>query len=83
MLRSAFVCGVMALTAALTASAEDFPLEFKTMKAQDVMAFPGGYGTYGSLRLAEPSTLKKSPKAVSRHPLYPTFRSPRVQVCIL
>ena len=54
MIRSTFVCGLMAMAAVVTASAEDFPLTFRTIPAKDVMTFPGGYGTYGQLRLAKP-----------------------------
>ena len=60
----------MAMAAVVTASAEDFPLTFRTIPAKDVMTFPGGYGTYGQLRLAKPERLKREPKAVSRRPLY-------------
>jgi hypothetical protein len=58
------------MAAVVTASAEDFPLTFRTIAAKDVMAFPGGYGTSAQLRLVKPARLKKEPKAVSRHPLY-------------
>lgn len=70
MIRSTFVCGLMAMAAVVTASAEDFPLTFRTIPAKDVMAYPGGYGTYGQLRLEKNGRLQKEPKAVSRHPLY-------------
>src|ERR1035438_539156 len=64
------ICGALALAAAATASAEDFPLTFRTIPAKDVMSFPGGYGVYGQLRVEKPARLRKEPKAMSRHPLY-------------
>ena len=70
MIRPTFVCGLIAVAAVATASAEDFPLTFRTIAPKDVMAFPGGYGAMGQLRLAKPAKLKKEPKAVSGHPLY-------------
>jgi hypothetical protein len=70
MIRPTFVCGLVAIAAAVTASAEDFPLTFRTIPAQDVMAFPGAYGSSTQLRLVKPARLKKEPKAISGHPLY-------------
>ena len=64
------ICGAMAMAAAATASGEDFPLTFRTIPAKDVMSFPGGFGSYGQLRLDKPSRLRREPKAMSRHPLY-------------
>jgi hypothetical protein len=60
----------MAVAVVASASAEDFPLTFRTIPAKDVMSFPGGSGNNGSLQVAKPTKLKKEPKAVSRHPLY-------------
>jgi hypothetical protein len=68
--RPTFVCGLIAVAAVATASAEDFPLTFKVIPAKDVMAFPGGSGNNGSLQSGKPTKLKKEPKAMSRHPLY-------------
>ena len=70
MMRPTFICGLIAVAAVATASAEDFPLTFRTIPAKDVMAFPGGSGSGGSLQVAKPTKLKKEPKAMSRHPLY-------------
>src|ERR1017187_2053943 len=70
MIRTAFVCGLAALVAGMAASAEDFPLTFRTIPAKDVMSFPGGYGLSGQLHLAKPAKLKREPEAASRHPLY-------------
>jgi hypothetical protein len=58
------------LAVALTAGAEDFPLTFRTISAKDVMAFPGGYGAFGQLRLVKPAKLNSEPKAASRRTLY-------------
>ncbi len=74
MIRTTFVCGLAALVAGMAASAEDFPLTFRTIPAKDVMSFPGGPGTYGQVGLARPAKLRKEPKAVSRHPLYGVCR---------
>jgi hypothetical protein len=70
MMKPTSVCGLIAVAAVATASAEVFPLAFHTIAAKDVVAFPGGYGTMGQLRLAKPTKLKAESKAVSRHPLY-------------
>src|ERR1039458_4883765 len=64
------ICGALALAAAATDSAEDFPLTFRTIPAKDVMSFPGGSGNIGSLQTAKPTKLKNEPKATSQHPLY-------------
>ncbi len=70
MMRRALVGGAAVMAAALTATAEDFPLKFETIPAQDVLEFPGGSGTYGMLALAKPGKIKNEPKAVSKRPLY-------------
>ncbi len=70
MIRPTLVCSLLAVAAVVTASAEDFPLTFRTIPAKDVMSFPGGYGTYGQLRLVKPTSVKQEPKAVSRRPRY-------------
>ena len=70
MIRPTFVCGLIAVAAVATASAEDFPLTFHNIAAKDVVTFPGGYGIFGQLRLVKPAKLEKEPDAVSRHPLY-------------
>ena len=54
MIRPTFVCALVAMAAVLTASAEDFPLTFRTIPAKDVMSFPGGQGAYETLQLAKP-----------------------------
>jgi hypothetical protein len=56
MIRPAFVCGLMAAATVVTASAEDFPLNFQTIPAKDVMSFIGGAGVYGLLQPAKPFT---------------------------
>jgi hypothetical protein len=62
------------MAAVVTASAEEFPLTFRTIPAKGVMSFPGGSGTYGQLGPAMPTKLRKEPKAMSRHPLYGVCR---------
>ncbi len=64
------LCGAALTTALLSASAAEFPLQFKTVKGEDVMQFPGGYGAYGQLFLKKPDGLKAEPKAISKYPLY-------------
>ena len=49
MIRPSCLLGLAALAAVATASAGEFPLTFRTIPAKDVMAFPGGYGVYGTL----------------------------------
>jgi hypothetical protein len=70
MKRALILSGCMAMAMAGGASAKDYSFDFKTIKAQDVMSFPGGYGTYGSLRAKKPAELNLEPAAVSQHPLY-------------
>jgi hypothetical protein len=74
MFRPTFVCGLVAVAVVVTATAEDFPLTFRTIPAKEVMSFPGGSGTYGQLATAQPAKLRKEPKAKSRHPLYGVCR---------
>lgn len=68
-------CITMLVGALLTASAVEFPLQFKTIKADEVMSFPGGYGAYGQLSFKKPEELKAEPKAVSKYPCYGTITS--------
>jgi hypothetical protein len=69
-MKTTFVCGLMAMATVVAASGEDFPLTFHTIPPKDVIAFPGGYGTFAQLRLVKPAQLKQEPKAISQHPLY-------------
>ncbi len=69
-MRPAFVYALVTVAAVFTASAEDFPLTFRTIPPKDVMSFPGGLGSQGQLQLAKPAKLKQEPRAMSRHPLY-------------
>lgn len=70
MIIPALVCGLVAALGAVSVSADEFPLTFHAIPAKDVVAFPGGYGMMGQIRLAKPAKLKKSPKAISLRPLY-------------
>ncbi len=71
--RLSLVWATMAASA-VTAGAGDFPLEFKTIPAKDVMAFPGGYGLGSPLGPNRPVKITKEPKAVCRRPLYSECR---------
>jgi hypothetical protein len=64
------ICGALSVAMVASALAEDCPLAFRTIPAKEVMAFPGGSGSIGSLQVAKPTKLKQEPKAISRHPLY-------------
>jgi hypothetical protein len=44
MIKPAFVGGLVAIAAVVAASAEDFPLTFRSIPANGVMSFLGGYG---------------------------------------
>ena len=64
------VVGVAVIAVAATVTAKDYPLTFKKLTVDEAMAFPGGYGAYGSLSTSKPSSLRKEPTAVSKRPLY-------------
>ncbi len=64
------ICGLVAGWMTIGASAKEFPLELKTLTAQEAMALPGSSGAYGNLQTVKPPALIKEPKAVSAHPLY-------------
>jgi hypothetical protein len=64
------IWGALAVVATATASAEDFPLTFRTLPAKDVMSFPSGSGVYGRLRLAKPAKLRRELRAMSAKPFY-------------
>ncbi|MBI4023951.1 MAG: hypothetical protein HY360_03160 [Verrucomicrobia bacterium] len=70
MTRKALFCGAVLIAIPILAPAKDFPLEFKTLNAQETMAFPGGAGLYGTLQAKKPDVITKEPAAVSKHPLY-------------
>jgi hypothetical protein len=70
MIKTTLLCGAVLTAIPFLAPAKDFPLEFKTLNAKEVMAFPGGSGISGSLRLDKPGAITKAPPAVSKHPLY-------------
>ena len=61
MFRPTFLCGLVGVAVVVTATAEDFPLTFRTIPAKEVMSFPGGSGTYGQLATAQPAKLRKEP----------------------
>ena len=70
MIKTTLLCGVVLTAIPFLAPAKDFPLEFKTLNAEEAMAFPGGSGLYGTLRLDKPNAITKAPPAISKHPLY-------------
>jgi hypothetical protein len=57
----------------LTATAAEYPLEFKTLGANETLEFAGGYGYASGLEQQRLPSLKNEPKPVSRHPLYGQF----------
>jgi len=63
-------CTAAVVAAAFGALAETYPLTFKAVSADQMEVLPGGFGTYGDLRLAKPAGIKKEPKPISRHALY-------------
>jgi hypothetical protein len=69
------LCVITAGCTLLTAGAAEYPLQFKTIEAKDVMSFPGGYGTYGQIRLKKPTDLQKEPEVKSKKPLYGVFNN--------
>lgn len=70
MTKTMLLCGVVLTAIPFLAPAKDFPLEFKTLNAEEAMAFPGGSGISGSLQLDKPGAIAKAPPAISKHPLY-------------
>lgn len=76
MRKQILLCGAASLAAMTICSAKDFPLEFKTIPADEVMAFPGGAGTFAQLKTDRPAGLKREPKPISAHPLYGQVGSP-------
>ena len=70
MMRLPSVYALLAVAAVVTASAEDFPLTFRTIPAQDLRSFPNGAGSSALMSSEKPATLRQEPKAMSRHPLY-------------
>jgi hypothetical protein len=67
---TAQLCGLAAIAGLACASAKEFPLEFKTLDAQEAMSLPGGPGIYGRILRASPRPLKNEPKPLCRRPLY-------------
>ena len=70
MIKTTLLCGVVLTAIPFLAPAKDFPLEFKTLNAEEAMAFPGGSGISGPLQLDKPGAITKAPPAISKHPLY-------------
>jgi hypothetical protein len=72
MMKMTVACGLLAMAGIVSASAEEFPLTFRTIPAKDVLAFPGGMGASMQLRPERPESLRREPRALSQHPLYGT-----------
>jgi hypothetical protein len=70
LMKSTFICALAAMAVVVTVSAEEFPLIFRTIPAQDVLTFPNGAGSAALMKPERPATLRQEPKAISRHPLY-------------
>ena len=70
MKKTMLVYSLVLLAIPILAPAKDFPLEFKTLNAEEAMAFPGGPGISAILRLDNPGVITKAPPAISKHPLY-------------
>ena len=70
MKKTMLVYSLVLLAIPILAPAKDFPLEFKTLNAEEAMAFPSGSGLYGTLQLDKPAAITKAPPAISKHPLY-------------
>ena len=70
MIKTTLFCGVVLTAIPFLAPAKDFPLEFKTLNAEEAMSFPGGSGISGPLQLDKPGAITKAPPAISKHPLY-------------
>jgi hypothetical protein len=70
MSKKVMIGGLLAGLALATAAARELPLQFKTLKPEELGTFPGGYGAYGSLQARRPAELWREPAAVSRHPIY-------------
>jgi hypothetical protein len=63
------VCGGMTLAAGIAWGGE-FPLRYRALTADEVAAFPRGYGSEAVVRRAKPAGLKTEPPASSACPLY-------------
>jgi hypothetical protein len=70
MSKSAFLCGLVFLATPVLASAKDFPLDWKTLTAEESVTFPGGVGMSGTLQAVKPNGIHKEPPPVSKHRLY-------------
>lgn len=68
------VFALLACGAAMSARAAVFPLERKTMTAEEALVCPG-YGPGVALELDKPKAIAREPKAASKYPLYGVFKS--------
>jgi len=74
--------GALATALACSASAADFPLEFKTLKPDEVKTFPGVFGSFGRLKSGRPKTLKSEPKTSCRQPFYGVLNEGSSNSCL-
>jgi len=72
MTKTTLLCGAVLTAIPFLAPAKDFPLEFKTLNAQEAMSFPGGSGMNAMVmvQIDKPAGITKEPLAVSKHPLH-------------
>lgn len=66
---AAQLCRLAAIAVLASASAKEFPLEFKTLDAKEAMNLPGGW-VQGTVLRASPRPLKNEPRPLCRRPLY-------------
>ncbi len=64
------LCGAMTLAPNTFAAGREFPLEFKTLNAEDALTLPGVAGLSGSCQSRKAAAIRREPAASSRHPLY-------------
>ena len=70
MKKSILLCGALLLASPGLLTANDYPLTFKSLDAQQALTFPSGTTTYAMIQPAKPAGIVKAPPAVSRYPLY-------------
>lgn len=70
MLKPNVVCSALAFAVAVATGAKEFPLEFKTLTAEEAMTFAGSHGAYAKFQSAPQSVIKEPPGAGSSYPLY-------------
>jgi hypothetical protein len=74
MIKTTLFCGAILTSIPFLAFAKDYPLEIKTLSAEQVKGYQWSYGAVQMIVAAKPAALKQTPKAVSAHPLYGEFK---------